>query len=131
MNIKPPFLEKKEQIKHRIFTSQLHASGDGRLGSVFGSSLDACFSFCIRPKNAPWDLIIFIYYFSVQSHLLFYCVAVLKKKKKKAFSRCIFFLMVKAKWLQRWNVLAFFSLTKGDECFSSFKVIWRGRTGFI
>lgn len=45
MNIKPLFLEKKEQIKHRIFISQLHVTGTGGLESVFGGSLDACFSF--------------------------------------------------------------------------------------
>lgn len=84
MTIMPLFLEKKEQIKHRIFISQLHVSGNvmGRKVSS-GAALMLVFlseKNCIRPKKCPWDLIIFLYYFSLQRHLLFYCVALLKKK---------------------------------------------------
>ena len=57
MNIKPLFLEKQEQLKPRVFISQLHVSGSGRSGCFFGSSLDACFSFREKlhstKKNAP------------------------------------------------------------------------------
>lgn len=58
VNIKPLFPEKQEQIKPRVLISQLHVSGNGRSGSFFGSSLDACFSFCekqhsTKKKNAP------------------------------------------------------------------------------
>lgn len=56
VNIKPLFLEKKEQIKHRILISQLHVSSNGRLESVFGGSLMLVFlseKNCIRPKEMP------------------------------------------------------------------------------
>lgn len=53
-SIKTLFLEKKEQIKHRIFISQLHVSGSDKLEGVFGGSLDAFFlseKNCIRPPQ--------------------------------------------------------------------------------
>ena len=53
-----------------------------------GATLMLVFLFeknCIRPKKCPWDLIIFLYYFSLQRHLLFYYVALLKKNLADVF----------------------------------------------
>lgn len=91
MNIKPFFLEKKEQIKHRIFFSQLHVSGNGRLEKCLWGQSWCLFFFwekLHKTKKMPLRFnYLSILFFSTKTLTLLLCFSV----EKKIFSRCIFF----------------------------------------
>lgn len=107
-----------------FFISQLHVSGSGGLACLWGQPW--CLFFFLRktaldppPKKCPWDLIIFLYYFSLQRHLLFYCVALLKKKS--LVDALFFFPNGKGSMTSKMDCMPFLSLTKGAERFEWFQ----------
>lgn len=119
MNIKPLFLEKKEQIKHRIF-SFLNFMLVAMVGwSVFGAALMLVFlseKNCIRQKKKKMPLrfnYLSILFFTTKTLTLLLCCSI----EKKIFSRCIFFSNGKGSITSKMDCLPFLSLTKGAECF--------------
>lgn len=129
MNIKPLLLEKKEQIKQRIFISQLHVSGNGGSESVFGGRLDACFSFWEKlreTRKVPlrFNYLSILFFTTKTLTLLLRCSVEKKKICRRWF--CFFFLNGKSSITSKRKCSAFLVFDrKSLSSWNNFKVTWR------
>lgn len=125
MNRKPPFPEKKEQIKHRILISQLCVSSNDHLEGSLREVLMLVFLPALDPKMPLRFNYLSIFLFTTKSLTLLLCCCI----EKKIFSRCIFFSNSKGRVTSKMKWSCFLVFDKRDKCFISFKVIWRLGTG--
>lgn len=125
MNSQPPFPEKKEQIKHRILISQLCVSSNDHLEGSLREVLMLVFLPALDPKMPLRFNYLSIFLFTTKSLTLLLCCCIEKKSSVDAF----FFSNSKGRVTSKMKWSCFLVFDKRDECFISFKVIWRHGTG--